>query len=80
MSSTEIFFCNRTYSEEWFDDVKISNPQQHAVIEAIIEAIELTDGGDIDQRDIFERHPDVAKFVVKQDYRIVPANGQQLVH
>jgi hypothetical protein len=80
MNSMEVIFCNQTYSEQWFKDIKTSNPQQLAVIEAITEAINLNGGRDIDQAEIFARHPNVAKYVMKHRYRIIPANGQLLKH
>lgn len=79
MVAVEITFSNRAYGEKWFDDVRLSNPAQYAVIEAIIEAIELADGHEISQAEIFKRHPPVARYVQERRFKIVPSNGQLLI-
>ena len=44
MTELKVVVSNKTYGEEWLDDIKESNPAQYAVIHAIIEVIKENEG------------------------------------
>jgi hypothetical protein len=80
MAEFKIVFSNKTYGEEWFEDIKESNPEQYAVINAIIEVIKDNEGGDISQAEVFEKDSAAEDYVRRNNYKIIPANGMMLEH
>lgn len=80
MTDLTIFVCNKAYNEEWFDEMKCSHPALYAVIEAIIEVIRENDGGDISQAEVFAKGQAIADYVMDNEYKIIPSNGQELRH
>ncbi len=80
MAAIEITFCNRAYTDNWFDNVRKQNPEQMMVINAIIAEIESKDGGDIVKVDIYQRNPEVEEYVKTVKFDIIPTRGQMLQH
>jgi hypothetical protein len=80
MGELKIVFSNKTYGEDWLEDIKQSNPSQYAVIEAIIKVIEDNEGYDISQAEVFAKDSAAAEYVRRNDYKIVPGNGLMLQH
>jgi hypothetical protein len=80
MAKLRIVFSNKTYGEEWFEDIKESNPAQYAVIQAIIEVIKDNAGGDISQAEVFAKDSAAEDYVRRNNYKIIPANGTMLQH
>jgi hypothetical protein len=80
MAELKIVFSNKTYGQDWFGDIEYSNPEQYAVIKAIIEVIKNNEGGDITQDEVFAKYPAVEDYVKRNAYKIVPTNGVFLQH
>lgn len=75
---TEVFFCNKTYNQEWLDDKKISNTIQYRIINSIIETIKIKKGGAITESEILDQDPEVKEYVTRRGFKIIPAGGAEL--
>lgn len=80
MSKVEITYCNRAYGKRWFRRLRKQNPEHFRILWAIIDEIEIKDGGEISKQDIFTRKPQVAQRVTEMKFDIIPSRGQLLKH
>jgi hypothetical protein len=80
MSKLEITFCNRSYAERWFEKLKQQSAPHFAVLKAIMEEIEIKEGGDISKADIYRRHPEIERRLNALRVDIIPGSGQMLRH
>jgi hypothetical protein len=80
MSTLEITFCNRSYAQKWFEKLQRQSAPHFVVLKAIMEEIEIKDGGDISKTDIYGRHPEVERRLNALRVDIVPGRGQMLKH
>jgi hypothetical protein len=76
----EITFCNRAYAGLWYRNLQRQNPSHFDVLRAIIEKIEIKDGGDISKADIYGRNPQIQKRMMEWVFDIIPSGGQMLRH
>lgn len=74
----KIFHCNKAYSEEWLSNVAKENGMHYRIILAIIEAIKLSDGGEISRQYVYSFDCDIEDFVARRRFKIFPSGGQEL--
>jgi hypothetical protein len=80
VSEVRITFCNRAYADKWFKNLRRQNASHFAVLQAIINEIELKDGGEISKADIYKRNPEIGQKVDALRFEIIPSRGQMLRH
>ena len=80
MTDAEITFSNKAYGELWYENLYIQNPTHFQILEAIIEEIIETAGGDISKASIFKRRPDIEQRISELRFDIIPGRGQMLQH
>lgn len=79
MTKYEITFCNRAYSKKWYKNLRKQNPSHFEIMDAIIEEIQIKDGGDISRNDIGERRPDIGQKISDLGLKLYPSRGQMLM-
>jgi hypothetical protein len=76
---TRIVYCNSNYNEKWFFDKKTSNGIQYKIIHAIIELACRNDGGAVDQKSFLEFDSEIAEYLERRSFRVIPSSGTELV-
>jgi hypothetical protein len=80
MTEIKITFCNRAYADNWYKMLRRQNVEHFAILQAIIDEIEIKDGADISKQDVFRRNPNLQQKVDTLRFNIIPARGQMLRH
>lgn len=80
MAPSEISFSNRAYATRWYKNLERQNPRVFTVLQALIEEIELRDGGEIVKADFYERRPDAALLIAELSFDPLPSRGQMFGH
>lgn len=79
-ADVKITFCNRAYADGWYKMVRRQTPDHFNILEALIEEIQIKNGGDVSESDIFRRRPKIGIKVEKLAFDLIPSRGQMLRH
>jgi hypothetical protein len=66
---------SKAYGYAWLQGLAVSHPNQYATIGAILNAVLESGGGDISQKQVTKHNQQVANYVEKERFVIIPKNG-----
>ncbi len=80
MTEIKITFCNRAYADNWYKMLRRQNATHFAILQVIIEEIQIKGGADISKSDMFHRSPEIQQKVDLLRFDLIPSRGQMLRH
>ena len=78
MLDVEVFYCNKTYNQDWLKEKKRSNGIQYKIILAIIDLVKKNSGGAITQKEILNYDEEIKEYLERRKFRIVPSSGTEM--